>query len=589
MSPPFFAGIVHRKEEYNACSGSREGFMQKLQIFVVKSQASFRVGLIRNPRHQSDLAGDQGRNGVILTPRQTSSQAYEALQIWESRFRGKTKFLWWHILARRQGQDQMDPPSALGGACLDDELLPRLYEILGGRILSEQRLMSALRQEGFWPSDISRAIDLAVYREELTQFPGFQTASWGRKICSRCHSEETKATPCLLCGERDCLLCITCASMGEHRSCSTLLTLGRPKEGDCGGEPIEWPRLELTYQLTMSQQQASEGLLQFWEEGEGKALVWAACGAGKTEVTFALIQRALSEGAEVLFAIPRQDIVREMTERLRLAFPNVTVASHYGGQPWLAPGELVVATTHQVLHFYQRFKLAILDEVDAFPYQGCEMLRQGIERALVPHGKLVEMTATPHSRREYKHVITIPARYHGFALPEPELVVSRLQPWKTMQTLDLPPRILETLELNPHPWLIFAPTIEACTRLRDMLMEALGKPVGLCHSKVENRAEVVEQLRDGRLDLIVTTSVLERGVNFPGVGVIVLYADHAVFTVSALVQIAGRVGRQAESPRGTVLFVAARITATMKKARALIQDLNLQARERGLLHHEELT
>jgi len=111
--------------------------------------------------------------------------------------------------------------------------------------------------------------------------------------------------------------------------------------------------------------------------------------------------------------------------------------------------------------------------------------------------------------------------------------------------------------------------------------------VGLCHSKVEHRAAVIKQFRDGDLDIMVTTSVLERGVTFPGVGVIVLYADHAVFNVSALVQIAGRVGRTAKAPRGTVLFLASRLSASMKQARQLIQELNREARERGLLTSEE--
>ena len=86
--------------------------------------------------------------------------------------------------------------------------------------------------------------------------------------------------------------------------------------------------------------------------------------------------------------------------------------------------------------------------------------------------------------------------------------------------------------------------------------------------------------------MVVSTSVLERGVNFPGVGVMVLYADHSVFSVSTLVQMAGRVGRTADSPRGTVIFAAARIAWPMKKSLQLIRHLNDQAKERGLLFNE---
>jgi competence protein ComFA len=122
--------------------------------------------------------------------------------------------------------------------------------------------------------------------------------------------------------------------------------------------------------------------------------------------------------------------------------------------------------------------------------------------------------------------------------------------------------------------------------LQETLTKALGKTIGVCHSKAPDRSETVQSFKDGKLDIVVTTSVLERGVNFPGVGVIVLYADHAVFPVSALVQIAGRVGRTAESPSGTVIFAGSHITRPMKKSLELIRKLNRQARERGLLYNE---
>ncbi len=176
-----------------------------------------------------------------------------------------------------------------------------------------------------------------------------------------------------------------------------------------------------------------------------------------------LLERALNEGAQVLFAIPpRRDIVREMAERLRSAFPAVTVAAHYGGQPprLAPPGNLVVATTHQVLGFYRRFQLAVLDEVDAFPYQGSEMLRFGLHRALAEQGRLVEMTATPPSgRRNYARIITIPpARYHGHPpLPEPRLLAHPLPPhWDQLQAEHIPPFVVQLLQAAA-PWLVFAP------------------------------------------------------------------------------------------------------------------------------------
>ncbi|NMB01623.1 MAG: DEAD/DEAH box helicase family protein [Firmicutes bacterium] len=560
--------------------------MQKLQIFVYKSRGAFRLGFVRNPAYLVDLGFCQGQGAVIVSPPLVSSDAYETLEVWKKRFECKLAAFWWQVLSRksRHNPGTIESEFSLNGGERVVEVLTRIKQVLVGRLMPEQRLIKLLRQEGVWPSDISRAIDLGVHCGELKQLPGIASGPWGTKICSRCQSEVSKEVPCRLCGRANCLLCEQCLSMGEHRSCSTLLALTNLQQAPRRGR-VE---LVLDYELTKAQSMAAQQLLEFWQQRQGKALVWAACGAGKTEVTFPLIKQVLSEGYDVLFAIPRQDIVREMAERLKRSFPGMEVAAHYGGQPLFASGRLVVATTHQVLNFYRRFQLAILDEVDAFPYQGNEMLRFGLHRALAVQGQLVEMTATPSFKERYHRVITIPARYHGFPLSEPELIQHNLPPWSEVKSSQLPKVILEPLRCQNRPWLIFAPTIAACTALQRVLVDALGQPVGCCHSKVTNRSQVIQNFREGKLGYLVTTSVLERGVNFPGVGVIVLYADHGVFTVSALVQIAGRVGRTAEQPTGTVLFVGSKKTGPMKKALALIRELNQDARERGLLFNEGL-
>ncbi|NLM42146.1 MAG: DEAD/DEAH box helicase family protein [Firmicutes bacterium] len=550
--------------------------MQKLQIFVYKIKGNWEAGLVRNPEHLPALGLAAAQDAAVVTPPLPSSQAYQALAVWKRRIQSPLGRLRRRLVSR---PDERLPRAAESSLEETDEALGiRLCELLAGRIVPEHRLVGVLRDEGFWPSQISRALDRAVFRGEIIQLPGFTARPWGEQACSRCGSTRARALPCPRCGGLECLLCLECSSLGEHRGCSTLLAV----PGSAASAALGEAALVLDYELTPAQQAASLELVDFWEQRQERALVWAACGAGKTEVTFALIQRALEEGAEVLFAIPRQDIVREMAQRLRSAFPEVEVAAHFGGQPWLAPGRLVVATTHQVLHFYQRFGLAILDEVDAFPYQGSEMLRFGLQRALHPQGQLVEMTATPTGPRPQR-VITIPARHHGHPLPEPQIIVEKLPPWPELTGAALPPAVVDSLAGSEHPWLVFAPTIAACTALEQVLAQALTRKVGLCHAKLEGRRRVVDEFRRGLLDVLVTTSVLERGVNFPGVGVMVLYADHSLFSVSALVQMAGRVGRSADAPSGPVLFVAAKRTPAMREASALIRQLNEEAERRGLL------
>ena len=557
--------------------------MQKLQIFAYKStQGQTTFGVLRNPHHVAVLGLEDGQELAILSPPLPSFHAYRELEIWKRKLRGPAGRLRWLVLGRRQQLPRLQPPTGTAESAL--EVLARIQEVLAGRLVPERRLVKLLRDEGYWPSQISCALDLGVFRGEIAQLPGFTAGPWGSSTCSRCGSQKARPLPCGNCGDLHCLICLECSSVGEHRACSTLLARR--------GSSPNWARgtveLSLAYELTPAQQTASAELLDFWGRRQGRALVWAACGAGKTEVAFALIQRALEEGQEVLFAIPRKDIVREIAQRLQASFPGVEVAAHHGGQPWLAPGRLVAATTHQVLHFYQRFGLAILDEVDAFPFQGNEMLRFGLERALAPQGQLVEMTATPSGPRPSR-VITIPARHHGFPLPEPEILVDKLPPVGELEAAVLPPAVVDTLAGTDCQWLVFAPTIAACTALHKALVQAVPRDVGLCHSKLESREQMIDAFRSGLVDILVSTSVLERGVNFSGIGVMVRYADHPIFSASALVQMAGRVGRSAEAPTGTVLFAASRRSPAMGEAVALIRELNEEARRRGLLVHETTT
>ncbi|BBP92620.1 hypothetical protein BsIDN1_62380 [Bacillus safensis] len=61
-------------------------------------------------------------------------------------------------------------------------------------------------------------------------------------------------------------------------------------------------------------------------------LVWAVCGAGKTEVLFHGIEYALNQGMSVCIATPRTDVVLELEPRLRKAFQGVIITVLFGRQ-----------------------------------------------------------------------------------------------------------------------------------------------------------------------------------------------------------------------------------------------------------------
>lgn len=350
------------------------------------------------------------------------------------------------------------------------------------------------------------------------------------------------------------------------------------------------PLLAWTGTLSDGQQHASVQVIDSIEQRK-ELLVWAVCGAGKTEILFAGIEQALKQGMRVCIATPRTDVVLELTPRLQSAFPAITVASLYGGTPdrhLHAP--LTISTTHQLLRFYHAFEVVILDEVDAFPYSVDETLQYAVKQARKPGSALIYLTATPSQkwqrecRAGKRPFVTIPARFHRHPLPVPEFV------WcgnweKRVKSKALPPNVMEwiTKRLTEQKQaLLFLPRIALMDTILPLL-RAKHPAIEAVHAEDPKRKEKVQRMRNGDVPLLITTTILERGVTFPNIDVAVLGTEDRIFTESALVQIAGRVGRSAAFPTGTITFFHYGKTEEMVKARQQIIKMNKEAGERGLI------
>lgn len=460
-----------------------------------------------------------------------------------------------------------------------DDLLQSIQDILAGRILSEVLLISHLRSQGWWPADITRALDAGLYSGLFTFLPGAIYQSWGTVKCSRCNSIITEVQPCPECRRLNCPICFECEALGSIRGCYRLWYITNHIEAYFKRDTV----IKLSFPLTVAQKSASTDLLEFLTSDKDEIMVWAACGAGKTEVSFAAIKFILNQGKEVLFAIPRRDVVQELGERLRVSFPDTEIAEHYGGKPWSSKGQLVVATTHQVLRFYHRFDLVILDEIDAFPYHGSEMLQFGLRRSIRPGGKLITMTATPFKIPSIANRVMIPARYHGYPVPEPQVMKLKLPHWNEVCKIGLPQVIIDIVKNHNAPWLIFVPTIAATQAIARTIEKATKLNICWCHAGDPQRDQKRIGLAEGNYQVMVTTSIMERGITISDVQVMVLYSDHFVYQVNSLVQMAGRVGRKADHPTGEVWFVAKAITPVIKEAQKRINYLNHQARKLGML------
>ncbi len=573
--------------------------MAKLQLFSRIESGTFTFGTTENPQW---LATKQ-RRVYILTPPLPMDTCFQLQQRLEKGCIPRLlrvcksliplrRFLW----LRLNGLGYRFPgfPIPLTQISYEENLLAteeqqslwdQIMQLLSGRILSDSQLLQGLGSNSWWPADILRTLEQGFQSGAWLYQPGIVKEPWGVHRCLRCNSLVEHSRPCYSCGRDHCPVCLSCQSLGEIRGCTRLIVPGHHGTRKLPNKyhPVKDHLFQLDYALTTAQERASQELIKFLYSDPVQILVWAACGAGKTEVTFGAISQTLQAGGQVLFAIPRRDVVREIAERLQKSFPTVTVVQHYAGQPWNSPGDLVVATTHQALRFYQRFALVILDEVDAFPYQGSDMLRFAMDRARIPGGKLIEMTATPKRIPRGDRLITIPARYHGFPLPTPAFVKLKLPKWTELAKHSLPHQVLEPFADPKTVYLVFVPTVAAARHVGDFLKSHVSQSVCHCSAQDPLRKEKRDGLESGAYQIMVTTSIMERGITIANVQVMVLYCDHPVFTEQSLVQMAGRVGRKKAYPQGWVMFFGERYTSHVKEAIQRINYLNEQAKQQGLL------
>lgn len=315
------------------------------------------------------------------------------------------------------------------------------------------------------------------------------------------------------------------------------------------------------------------------------------CGAGKTELLFKGIEVAFASGKRVCIATPRTDVVLELTPRLQTVFPSIQIASLYGGSDdrhQFSP--LTITTTHQLLRFYHAFDVMIVDEVDAFPFSVDPMLQYAVKNAQKVASSLIYLTATPSQKwqRECKsgkrNFVTIPARFHRRALPVPEFVWSGN--WEKMVKKGrLPSKLQNWIEqrlLVGTPMLVFVPTVAWMAKLLP-LIQMIDDRIESVYAEDPDRKEKVLRMRKKEIPLLLTTTILERGVTFPGLDVAVLGAEDRIFTESALVQIAGRVGRSSDKPFGNVTFFHNGRTQAMEKAKEQIVIMNKEAKAKGLI------
>ncbi|WP_349642342.1 DEAD/DEAH box helicase [Eupransor demetentiae] len=383
--------------------------------------------------------------------------------------------------------------------------------------------------------------------------------------CTRCGQKNLFDLPR---GEQYCRACL---NLGRVSTLDYLVS--QPERHAFVGQAL----LTWQGQLTEQQTAVSQELIASLEAGRDH-LVWAVTGAGKTEMLFPLILKALQSRRRVALVSPRLDVINELAPRIKAAFEATDLIVLHGQteEPYRYT-QLVLATTHQLLRFYQAFDLIIVDEVDAFPFRGDPTLAYALQNARLSDGTVVYLTATPtpdllrQHKRGQLACSYLPLRFHQHLLPE--LKIKRVGNWRK----GAPGHLLKCLrefQQQQQRFLIFVPKITDLALVQKYLADFPAMVGTTVYAADPDRIEKVTKMRNGEYQYLITTTILERGVTLPGIDVLILGADDPVFSANALVQMAGRVGRKANRPDGLVQAYCQQMTWPVWQARKQIQDMN---------------
>lgn len=409
-------------------------------------------------------------------------------------------------------------------------------------------------------------------RQQAKQIPSMKKEK-DQQYCQRCGSqiEEEWHLPI------GAFYCRECLIMKRIRSDQNLYYF--PQERFPQQDVLKW-----SGQLTPFQERVSQGLLQAVDKKEA-TLVHAVTGAGKTEMIYQVVAKVIDQGGAVCLASPRIDVCLELHKRLQNDF-SCEIALLYGESDPYFRTPLVVATTHQLLKFYQAFDLLIVDEVDAFPYVDNPVLYHAVNNCVKENGLRIFLTATSTDELDRKvkqgelKRLSLPRRFHGNPLIVPKPIwLSHFN--RYLEKNDLPPKLklyIEKQRKTAYPLLIFASEIKKGEKLKEILQAKFpNEKIGFVSSITEDRLEQVQAFRDGELTILISTTILERGVTFPRVDVFVVEANHQLFTKSSLVQIGGRVGRSMDRPTGELIFFHDGLNLSIKKAIKEIKQMNQEA------------
>jgi len=379
------------------------------------------------------------------------------------------------------------------------------------------------------------------------------------KRCNRCLGHD------LIVAENQHIYCEECSKQSTMSDHLFLNRYERPRIN-------KHHKLYLPFELS-DQQMKGQCFIQTCYDNNKDGFLHAVCGAGKTEMTLETIRQLLNRGQSLAFVIPRVQVIKQVIKRFKAYFKHTNICGLYQGQTMDESADIYVSTPQQLIRFYQEFDLIIIDEADAFPFYQNQYLHRLVEKALKPKGIKIYVSAT--LPKDYQHMIEskgldyclIPERFHGH-----DLIIPEFKKYTYLYSDDILDAI-QTYTTNKKRLLLYFPSIHLMTRYHYFLSQK-GFDCQMVSSKTKFSHTIIRDFSKQVFSILLTTTILERGVTFPNCDVFVLETDHPIFDRDTLIQIAGRVGRDRVFYRGLLVFYSRFLTKAMKATKAELRAFN---------------
>jgi ATP-dependent DNA helicase RecG len=337
-------------------------------------------------------------------------------------------------------------------------------------------------------------------------------------------------------------------------------------------------RTALPFTFTSAQERAVAAIFEAMAApAPMQCLLQGDVGSGKTAVAFAACMRAARAGGQILFMAPTAVLAEQHSRTLRawgeranlrtgLLHSGLDTAEQKRVLAAAATGDLdLIVGTHALLEDRLRLSclaLAIIDEQHRFGVRQRARLRRvdsgengwqiGAQNGMVPHLLVLSATPIPRSLALTLYgdldLITLDALPPG-RLP----ILSQVCTGEAEREWAY--RAVKQAVARDGQALVVCPAIaegegggrtrvSAVALARTLRANLHPARVGVLHGQlaVERQRAVIDAVREGRLEVLVSTTVVEVGVDLPRAQVMVI-EDADCFGLAQLHQLRGRVGR----------------------------------------------